>query len=136
MRLRADYIFFCYDQCSTTTWSSTKLRTLYFLRSTAISAELNLSGLKQNFMLDTIMWVWKLLVCHPRCVCVCVCENWKGYAVKHNYVNYDVLMTILDNYMFLPLLVIFRLSSRERKFLLYTMCAHVMERSLHPGFVA
>jgi len=25
----------------------------------------------------------KLEVCHPRCVC----ENWKGYVVKHSYVN-------------------------------------------------
>ena len=25
----------------------------------------------------------KLEVCHPRCVC----ENWKGYVVKHNYVT-------------------------------------------------
>jgi len=25
----------------------------------------------------------QLEVCHPRCVC----ENWKGYVVKHNYVN-------------------------------------------------
>ena len=50
-----------------------------------------------------------LEVCH-RCR---VCEKWKGYAVKHNYVNWDVLMTILDNYMFRPLLAIFRLSSRE-----------------------
>jgi len=24
-----------------------------------------------------------LEVCHPRCVC----KNWKGYVVKHNYVN-------------------------------------------------
>ena len=24
-----------------------------------------------------------LEVCHPRCVC----ENWKGYVVKQNYVN-------------------------------------------------
>jgi len=24
-----------------------------------------------------------LEVCHPRCVC----DNWKGYVVKHNYVN-------------------------------------------------
>ena len=24
-----------------------------------------------------------LEVCHPRCVC----ENWKRYVVKHNYVN-------------------------------------------------
>jgi len=38
---------------------------------------------------------------------LCVCENWKGYVVKHNYVNYDVLMAILDNYMFQPLLAIF-----------------------------
>jgi len=44
---------------------------------------------------------------------LCVCESWKGYAVKHNYVNWDVLMTILDNYMFRPLLAIFSLSSRE-----------------------
>jgi len=29
---------------------------------------------------------------------LCVCENWKGYAVKHNCANYGVLMTILDNY--------------------------------------
>ena len=43
------------------------------------------------------------------------------------------LMTILDNYMFRPLLAIFRLSLRELKVLLYTMCARVMERSLHPG---
>jgi len=48
-----------------------------------------------------------------------VCENWKGYAVKHNYVNQDVLMTILDNCMFRPLLAIFRLSSREFKVLIY-----------------
>ena len=26
---------------------------------------------------------WVLEVCHPRCVC----ENWKGYVVKHNCVN-------------------------------------------------
>jgi len=32
------------------------------------------------------------------------------------------LMAILDNYMFRPLLAIFRLSSRELKFLLYTLC--------------
>ena len=29
------------------------------------------------------MSVCILEVCHPRCVCV----NWKGYVVKHNYVN-------------------------------------------------
>ena len=27
--------------------------------------------------------IYKLEVCHPRCVC----ENWKGNVVKHNYVN-------------------------------------------------
>ena len=26
---------------------------------------------------------FKLDVCHPRCVC----ENWKGCVIKHNYVN-------------------------------------------------
>ena len=31
-------------------------------------------------------------MCHPRCVC----ENWEGYAVKHNYVNRDVLITFND----------------------------------------
>ena len=48
----------------------------------------------------------------------------------------NVLMTILDNYMFWPLLAIFRFSSRELKVILYIMCVRVMERSLHPGFVA
>jgi hypothetical protein len=33
-------------------------------------------------------------------------------------------MTTLDNYMFRPLLAIFRLSSRELNVLLYIMCAH------------
>jgi len=60
---------------------------------------------------------------------LCVCENWKGYVVKHNYVNSDVLMTILDNYMFRPLLAIFRLSSRELKALIYIMCARDREIS-------
>ena len=41
------------------------------------------------------------------------------------------LMAILDNYMFRPLLAIFRLSSRELKVLLYTLCAHVVQRSLY-----
>jgi len=44
-------------------------------------------------------------------------------------------MTVLENYMFRPILAIFRLSSRELKVLLYIMCAHVMERSLHPGLL-
>ena len=43
------------------------------------------------------------------------------------------LMAILDNYMFRPLLAIFRLSSRELKVLLYTLWAYVMQRSLHTG---
>jgi len=41
------------------------------------------------------------------------------------------LMAILDNYMFRPVLAIFRLSSRELKVLLYRLCAHVVQRSLH-----
>ena len=41
------------------------------------------------------------------------------------------LMAILDNYMFLPLLAIFRMSSREFKVLLYTLCSHVVQRSVH-----
>jgi len=45
--------------------------------------------------------------------------KWKGYVVRHIYISKDVLMTILDNYMFRSLLAIFRLSSRELKVLLY-----------------
>jgi len=45
-------------------------------------------------------------------------------------------MAILDNYMFRPLLAIFRLSSRELKVLLYTLCAHVVQRYLHTGLIA
>jgi len=45
-------------------------------------------------------------------------------------------MTITNNYMFRHLLAIFRLSSREIKVLLYILCAHMMVRSLHPGFIA
>jgi len=71
-------------------------------------------------------------MCHPRCVC----ENWKGYVVIHNYVNEDILMAILNNYMFRLLLAVFGLSSRELKLLLYSLCAHVMERSLHTGLIA
>ena len=37
------------------------------------------------------------------------------------------LMAILDNYMFRPLLAIFRLSSRELKVLLYTLRSHVVQ---------
>ena len=43
--------------------------------------------------------------------------NWNGCVVKHNCVNWHVLMAILDNYMFRPLLAIFRLSLRELKVL-------------------
>jgi len=64
-----------------------------------------------------------------------VCENWKGYAVKHNCLKV-YLMAILDNYMFQPLLAIFRLSSRELKVPLYTFCAHVVQRFLHTGLIA
>jgi len=39
-------------------------------------------------------------------------------------------MAILDNYMFRLLLAIIRLSSREIKVLLYTLCPHVVQRSL------
>jgi len=46
------------------------------------------------------------------------------------------LMAILDNYMFRPLLTIFRLSSIELKVLLYTLSAHVVQRSLHTGLIA
>jgi len=46
------------------------------------------------------------------------------------------LMAILDNYMFRPLLAIIRLSSRELKVLRYTLCAHVVQRSLQTGLIA
>jgi len=52
-------------------------------------------------------------------------------------VSHEVyLMAILDNYMFRPILAIFRLSSRELKVLLYTLCTHVVQRSLHMGLIA
>jgi len=47
----------------------------------------------------------------------------------------EYLMAILDNYMFRPSLAIFRLSSRELKVLLYTLCAHVVQRCLHTGLI-
>jgi len=40
------------------------------------------------------------------------------------------LMDILDIYMFRPLLAICKLCSRELKVLLYTLCAHMMQRSI------
>jgi len=46
------------------------------------------------------------------------------------------LMAILDNYMYRPLLAIFRLSSRELKVLLYTLSMHVLQRSLRTGLIA
>ena len=46
------------------------------------------------------------------------------------------LMAILDNYMFRPILAIFRLSSKELKVLLYTLSAHVVQRSLHMDLIA
>jgi hypothetical protein len=46
------------------------------------------------------------------------------------------LLAILDNYTFRPLLAIFRLSSRELNVLLYTLCTHVVQRSLHTGLIA
>ena len=46
------------------------------------------------------------------------------------------LMAILDNYMFRPLLAIFSLSLIGLKFLLYALCAHMVQRSLHTGLIA
>ena len=46
------------------------------------------------------------------------------------------LIAILDNYMFQPLLAIFRLSSRQLKVLLYTLSVHVVQRSLYTGHIA
>jgi len=42
------------------------------------------------------------------------------------------LMTILDNYMFRPLLAIFRLSLRELKALIYKLRAH-RQVTVHPS---
>jgi len=46
------------------------------------------------------------------------------------------LMAIQDNYMFRPLLAIFRFSSRELKVLLYTLSLHVVQRSIHTDLIA
>ena len=46
------------------------------------------------------------------------------------------LMAIVDNYMFRSLLVIIRLSSTEIKILLFTLSAHVVQRSLHMDLIA
>ena len=67
-------------------------------------------------MIKRRIHVWLERVCSQTQLCQLRCFN-----------DY----TILDNYMFQPLLAIFRLSLREIKVLLYILCAHVMERSLH-----
>jgi hypothetical protein len=74
---------------------------------------------------------WRILnfgsVSSPLCV-------WELERV--NYVNWDVLVTILDNYMFRPLLAIFRLSSRELKIVLYnvhTRDGEISTSGLHNG---
>jgi len=51
----------------------------------------------------------------------------KGMQSKTTVSIKVYLMAILDNYMFRTLLAIFRLSSRELKVLLYTLCAHVVQ---------
>ena len=60
-------------------------------------------------------------VSSPLCVCKLerVCSQTQLCQLR-------CLMTILDNYMFRPLLAIFRLSSRELKVLLYIMCTHII----------
>ena len=62
-------------------------------------------------------------------------RHWKGYVVKHDYVKV-YLMAILDNYMFRPLLAIFGSSSRDLKVPVYTLSAHVVQRSLYTGLIA
>ena len=55
------------------------------------------------------------------CVIPVVCVKiGKGMQSNKNMSFKVYLMAILDNYMFRPLLAIFRLSSRELKVLLYT----------------
>ena len=67
-----------------------------------------------------------------KCVIPVVCvQIWKGMHSNTTMSIMVYLMAILDNYMFRPLLAIFRLSSRELKVLLYTLCVHVVQRSLH-----
>ena len=59
-----------------------------------------------------------LEVCHPRCVWELerLCSQTQLCKLRR-------LMTILDNYMFRPLVAIFRLSLRERKVLLHNVRA-------------
>jgi len=46
-------------------------------------------------------------------------ENWKRVCSQTQLFHLDFLMTVLDNYMFRPLLAIYMLSSRELNVLLY-----------------
>ena len=72
-----------------------------------------------------------------KCVITAVCVNIGKGTQSHTAVSVMVyLMAILGNYMFRPLLAIFRLSSRALKVLLCTLCAHVVQRSLHTGLIA
>jgi len=72
-----------------------------------------------------------------KCVIHIVCvQIWKGMQSNTTMSITVYLMAILDNYMFRPLLAIFRLSSRELKVLLYTLCVHVVQRSLCTGLIA
>jgi len=61
--------------------------------------------------------VWYVCVWCGVCVCV---KNGKGILSNTTMSIKVYLMATLDNYMFRPLLSIFRLSSRELKILLYT----------------
>jgi len=72
-----------------------------------------------------------------KCVVLVVCVKIGNGTLSNTTMSIKMyLMSILDNYMFRPLLAIFRLSSRELKFLLYTLCAHVVQRSLHRCLIA
>jgi len=67
-----------------------------------------------------------------KCVIPVVCVKIGKGMLSNTTMSIKVyLVAMLDNYMFRPLLAIFRLSSRELKVLLYTLCAHVVQRSLH-----
>jgi len=72
-----------------------------------------------------------------KCVIPVVCVKIGKAMLSDTTMSIKVyLMAILDNYMFWPLLAIFRLSSRELKVLLYTLSEHVVQRSLHTGLIA
>ena len=62
----------------------------YILYDTFVTAEANLRQRGTvNYLSYTVYFhvvvslLCNLEVCHPQCVC----ENWKGYVAKHNYVN-------------------------------------------------